>query len=276
MRIGFCTGYSVERIKFAKEAGFDVLEISVGAGAPLDPTTISDDQIEKAADTLAGNGIAAMTVFHFEDYADPDPVKRERAAKNFVRSIDICKAFGTNVLTLNAWVPRDADVDGKLAFYKKTFGKFAEIAEDKGILVGIENCPHGLANIAYSPAMWERMFDVVPSKAIGLEYDPSHLLWQGADYLRALVEFGDRVYAFHAKDTEILTHIQAWEGAYSNWWRFRIPGWGNVDWKKIFTILYDINYKGDITIEHEDPVFSGSRTDQGLRMGLRFLREFVV
>lgn len=277
MRIGFCSGYNPDRIRFAKQAGFDGLEIGVHPGSALDPATCTADDLKLARSVLEENGIAALTLFHYEHYAHPKPAKREQARKNFKRSLAMAKALGTNIVTVNAWVDPSADLKGKFASYKETFSRFAKQAEDAGIKVAIENCPHGFQNIAWSPANWERMFDLVPSKAIGLEYDPSHLVWQGVDYVAAIRDFGGRIYAFHAKDTEVHSDVLARQGIHGEgWWRFRLPGLGDVDWKAVFTALYDVNYKGDIIIEHEDPVFSGKRTDDGLRLGLKYLRGFTL
>jgi sugar phosphate isomerase/epimerase len=275
VRIGFCTGFREERIKFAAEAGFDTVEVFCGAGAPIDPAWKKAD-IERAKDLFAKYGIWPMTIFHYEDYADPDPAKARQAQKNAARTMDICRELGVKVMTINAWVDSSADLAGKIKCYKKIYGELAKVAGDKGIKLGIENCPHGLHNIAWSPEMWEIIFHEVPSRAIGLEYDPSHLVWMGVDYIDALYKFGDRVYAFHAKDTEVMETKLAYQGIYGrSWWRYRIPGWGDIDWNKIFTALYEIGYKGDISIEHEDPVFEGKRNDEGLKRGLEFLRQFV-
>jgi sugar phosphate isomerase/epimerase len=276
VRIGFCTGFSEERIAFAARAGFDTVEVFCGAGSALDPAKLKKADVQRAKDMFAKHNIWPMTLFHFEDYADPNPEKARLAMKNAERTMDLCHEFKTNVMTINAWVDQKADLKGKIASYKKIYTKLAKVAEDKGVKIGIENCPHGLHNIAWSPEMWEIIFHEVPSKAIGLEYDPSHLVWMGVDYVEALYKFAGRVYAFHAKDTEVMETKLAYQGIYGrSWWRYRIPGWGDVDWNKIFTALYETGYKGDISIEHEDPVFGGKRTDEGLKRGLEFLREYV-
>ena len=273
MKIGFCTHYSEERIKFAQEAGFDAVEIGVGAERPLDPATVTDDELKAVKEVLDRHGIMA-TVLHGENYADPDPAVAEKAQKNFARAVAISEVFGTKIVSLNAWVPRDASLEEKLSFYKKVFGGFAKIAEDHGVKIAIENCPHGLANIAYTPAMWERIFDLVPSKAIGLEFDPSHLVWLHVDYWKALREFADRVYCFHAKDTEVFPEILERDGIYERtWWRFRMPGRGVVNWQKVMGFLQDIGYQGPVHIEHEDPVYHGDRFEEGLRIGLKYLRQ---
>jgi sugar phosphate isomerase/epimerase len=276
VRIGFCTGFSEERIAFAARAGFDTVEVFCGAGSALDPAKLKKADVQRAKDMFAKHNIWPMTLFHFEDYADPNPEKARLAMKNAERTMDLCHEFKTNVMTINAWVDQKADLKGKIASYRKIYTKLAKVAEDKGVKIGIENCPHGLHNIAWSPEMWEIIFHEVPSKAIGLEYDPSHLVWMGVDYVEALYKFAGRVYAFHAKDTEVMETKLAYQGIYGrSWWRYRIPGWGDVDWNKIFTALYETGYKGDISIEHEDPVFGGKRTDEGLKRGLEFLREYV-
>jgi sugar phosphate isomerase/epimerase len=193
----------------------------------------------------------------------------------------------------NAFTDRSKTPFENLKVYKEVFGEYAKAAEGEGVRIAVENCPHWVGyptpvgNIAFSPEMWDAMFGEVPSKAVGLEFDPSHLVWQGIDYLKALVEYGGRVYSFHAKDTEILK-----DGLYrygvigkqigkesewdAGWWRYRIPGFGEVNWKGVFNALYEIGYNGPMVIEHEDPVFDGARREEGLRMGLRFLKSLEM
>ena len=272
MRIGYVTGYSEQEVEFAARAGFDGLELSVGRGG-----LPSKSGAREIKDTLARNGIAALTIFHYENYADADAAAARKARGNFAKACDLARALGTRVVTVNAWVPRQATLPEKFAHYKRTFGRLAKVARDRGCVIAIENCPHGFANIAWSPANWERMFNELPTKTVGLEFDPSHLVWQGIDYAAALRLFGERVYAFHAKDTEIFGEALGCGGIFgAGWWRFRIPGHGDINWKRMFITLHDINYRGDIIIEHEDPVFHGDRRDEGLRLGLKFLRQFVV
>jgi sugar phosphate isomerase/epimerase len=271
MRIGFVTGYSPQQAELAGRAGFDGLEITMGGALP------SKSDLRRIKETMAANRLATLTVFHGENYANPDAAAARRARANFSKVCDNARFLGTGVVTLNAWVPRDAALEDKFAAYKKTFGELAKVARDKGCVIAIENYPGGFGNIAWSPANWERMFNELPTKTIGLEFDPSHLVWQGIDYIAALRRFGERVYAFHAKDTEIMTDRLSYVGIHgSGWWRFRVPGYGDINWKRIFTVLADLNYRGDIIIEHEDPIFSGERREEGLRLGLKFLRQYVL
>jgi len=276
MKLGFNSPYNEDRVRFASSSTFDGIELALSPGSPLDPATVTDDDIQQAREFLEEEGIEILTVFHFEDYAAPHKSTAADARKHLQRAMDVAETMNTPTVCCNAWV-EGATVAEKLASYTKIFGELARVAEDRGFRLAIENCPHGGRNIAWSPAMWERMFNAVPSEAIGLEFDPSHLVWEGIDAVAALKEFGSRVFAFHAKDTEVLGDVLRREGILGEgWWRYRIPGWGEVDWTGMFAALADVRYEGDMIIEHEDPVFDGEQFEQGLRLGLRHLRKYMA
>ncbi|HET6384120.1 MAG TPA: sugar phosphate isomerase/epimerase [Armatimonadota bacterium] len=276
MKLGFCTPFNEERISFASSATFDGIELVLAPGTPLDPASVTDDEIQQARDLFEEEGVEVLTVFHSEDYAAPKQANAAAARKHLQRAMDVAESLNTPTICCNAWVAGADDAE-RLKSYREIFGEFAKIAEDRGFRIGIENCPHGKRNIAWSPAMWERMFEAVPSEAIGLEFDPSHLVWEGIDPILALREFSSRVFAFHAKDTEVRGDVLRREGILGDgWWRYRIPGWGEVDWKGIFSALADANYDGDIIIEHEDPVFADERFEEGLSLGLRHLRKYMA
>ena len=131
-------------------------------------------------------------------------------------------------------------------------------------------------NIAFTPKVWSLMFEAVNSPNLGLEFDPSHLYWLGTDYIQAIKDFKDKIFHVHAKDTEIFYDKLSEETIYgTGWWRYRLPGLGEIDWQKFIATLYDIDYKGDIAIEHEDPVFSGKKRNQGLEMGYKHLSLWI-
>ncbi|MDP6381002.1 MAG: sugar phosphate isomerase/epimerase, partial [Phycisphaerae bacterium] len=116
----------------------------------------------------------------------------------------------------------------------------------------------------------------VPSAALGLEFDPSHFVWQGMDYLAAVRKFASRIHHVHAKDTEVLSDVLLREGIFSRgWWRYRIPGFGEVDWPAFISTLKEVGYDGAVTVENEDPVFSGSRSLDGIRLGYNHLRPLI-
>jgi sugar phosphate isomerase/epimerase len=211
--------------------------------------------------------------------------------------------FGINIVVTNAWSDKAKSPAGNIKAYKEVFSEYAKAAEAEGVKIAIENCPHWLwypttvGNIAFSPEMWDAMFEAVPSEAVGLELDPSHLVWQGIDYMRAIRDYGNRIYAFHAKDTEILEDKKQKYGIIgkqfgkasewdTGWWRYRIPGFGQIDWNGIFNRLYETGFNGPMIIEHEDHVFGGDQsengmslgplTEKGLTLGLRYLKNLDI
>ena len=145
------------------------------------------------------------------------------------------------------------------------------LAKELGVKVALENCP-AIGNVACSPAMWRKTFSALPDLA--LAYDPSHLVWQFIDPYIALREFGERVVHVHAKDTEILPDVLQEVGIEgSGWWRYRMPGWGSVNWTRIVSQLMEAGYDGYVSIEHEDPVWEGSedKVSHALNLGRGFL-----
>jgi sugar phosphate isomerase/epimerase len=133
-------------------------------------------------------------------------------------------------------------------------------------------------------ALFKAFGDTAP---VGLQYDPSHLVWQFMDPIQCARDFVDKIYDVHLKDTEILWPVLRRVGIRplnnARWWRFRLPGFGMVDWKAFFTVLMDAGYQGAMNIEHEDelyyPPYSGAEfTEQfkaGYRLAHRFLRQLV-
>jgi len=276
MKLGFCTPFTEEMIAFAAEAGFRCVEIF--ASGELDAATITKSKIQRAREVLDTHGIVPSSIFYHGDYAAPRAPERRKAVSGLKKAMDIAEGLGTKIVTTIARVPVGVSVTEQLKSYKQNFSEFAKMFRDRGMKLAIENWPAGGGNMARTVANWEAMFNEVPSKAIGLEYDPSHLLWQGMDYEAALRDFGDRVYVVHAKDTQFFYDVLATHGIEGGlrWWRFRIPGYGEVDWKSIFQILSDIGYAGDMVIEHEDEVFDGPRRKEGFILGLKCLGQYVV
>ena len=277
MQFGFCADYSERLFAFAAEAGFDGVELFVPNSLVRDANKLNKENIARQKDALEAAGIRALTVFHFQNYADPNTAKAKAATGSMKKAMDLAETLGTDIVTCNAWVPAGLPFGEQLKFTKKVFGRFAKMFEDRGMKLAIENCPHGGRNIAYSPWAWERIFDAVPSEAIGLEFDPSHLVFQFIDVERALYDFADRIYAFHAKDTQVHRHVLERTGVLgTGWWKFRIPGYGDVNWTQMFRGLTEIGFDGSMIIEHEDPIFRGERKEEGLRLGLKHLKSFVV
>jgi sugar phosphate isomerase/epimerase len=162
-------------------------------------------------------------------------------------------------------------------------------AESKGVKIAIENCPMlfsadewpGGKNLATTPAIWRRMFREIPSPNFGLNFDPSHLIWQQIDHVAPLAEFKDRIFHVHAKDARIDQDALNEHGLLSYpklWHTPKIPGMGDVRWGAFFGALSDVGYQGHVAIEVEDRAFEGSieARQDSLRISRRFLLQYLA
>jgi hypothetical protein len=161
-------------------------------------------------------------------------------------------------------------------------------AEDQGVRIGIENCPMLFSrdewpagkNLAHSPAIWRRMFEDIPSPNFGLNYDPSHMVWQHMDYLAPIREFRDRIFHVHAKDVRVDQHllndvgVLAFPPAYHT---PKLPGMGDVDWGKFCSVLTDVGYRGPVCVEVEDRAYEDTldRRKASLHQSRVYLRNFI-
>jgi len=206
--------------------------------------------------------------------------------------IDAAAAIGSP--TVGTFIGRDPNrtVAENLRVAEGIFPAFVEYAGERDVRVVIENCvmegwhPDGYpGNLAYSPELWEWMFDL----GLYLNYDPSHLLWMGIDPAAVVGPYAARILHVHAKDVEVFAERRnrfGWPGRSVNrqedpwntgWWRYRVPGRGQIDWVRVIDVLEESHYAGVISVEHEDPVWAGS-TDQiraGLEIAHRTLRPLL-
>ena len=145
--------------------------------------------------------------------------------------------------------------------FREVFTPLAAYAEERGVRIAFETAARGggEGNLAHNPDLWDRLFDAVPSPALGLSFDPSHLVWLHIPNIPDVVRaYGSRIYHFDGKDTEILPAVLARQGILgSGWWRYRLPGLGALDWRAVLSALKDTGYDGVISIENEDPLFLG-------------------
>lgn len=281
MRLGYLTPLSPETIANARRLGYDGIE--VGAGWLNQPTLSEiEADLPRLKDALQEHGIAVNAVAIYGGTVET-PVAE--AVAYWGRAMGVAKALGCSVVAGMTGRDNSLTVDANLPLFRQRFEPIAWRAEDEGVRLALEPWPgsvlgHGpyrWTNLATTPEMWDRLFAEVPSPALGLEYDPSHLVWQGIDYLRAILDYGERIHHIHAKDIVIDRARLGCVGVHGRgWWRFVVPGLGGVDWPGLFRNLRLVGYAGDITFEHEDHVYLNERWDEGLRLGLSFLRPFVA
>jgi sugar phosphate isomerase/epimerase len=279
VKLGFVGRYREDVLDFASRSGFDCLEFQAQPGSELDPRSFAAGDGSEFQASLEERGLYATSVGWAINPLSADPNEAERA-RDYVRALmELSATLGLKCLAGSTGQNVDLGLDDNIRLFGEVFGPLADRAETLGLKLVFENCPHGYPrgmNLAATPDLWRRLFAEVSSPALGLEYDPSHLVWQDVDYVRAIHDFADRIYLVHAKDTEILPEVKGRVGIYGRgWWRYRLPGYGQVDWSRFFQALREVGYDGEVLIEHEDPVFEGERTNEGLLLGKRFLSQYV-
>ena len=275
MKLGFYTNYDEKTVEFAHKVGFRSMELSAWPDSSLNADKMTDRRIVEVKKNLKEHDIEVSALGYYPNFLDPDEEKAEEAVRYFHRVLELANRMGVDVVCTFAGRDPDKSIKENIPLFEEVFTPFCAEAERRKIRIAIENCPimdrfhlRG-ENIAISPEVWDEMYKVVPSKALGIELDPSHMVWQGIDYIQAIYDYGDRIFHIHAKDMEINRRVlkrvgilgQAFGetvGLGHGWWRARLPGWGEIDWPKFITALIEVNYRGNIDIEHEDDVFAAA------------------
>jgi sugar phosphate isomerase/epimerase len=275
MRLGFYTDYSRDIAQFAQDTGFTSVELSAWPQSSLNADDVTDERIKEIRADLDSRGIEISALGYYPNYLAADKAEAAEYKRYFRKVMQLADRMDVpSVCTFVGMTP-GWTVEDCMEPFTGLFTEFTSEAEDLGIRIGIENCPmlnhknRTGENLAFSPEIWTAMFDAVPSRALGLEIDPSHLVFLGIDYIQAIKDFGDRIVHFHAKDIDIDERKRGVLGFYgqafgdlqgfgNGWWRFRAPGWGVIDWHKVITALTEVGYEGNIDIEHEDEVFAAA------------------
>ena len=202
--------------------------------------------------------------------------------------IDASALLGIN--RINTFVGRDKNksVEENFEIFQEVWKPVIQYAETKGVKVGIENCPMlftadewpGGNNLATTPAIWRRMFNMIPSASFGLNYDPSHLLWQQMDYVRPLYEFREKIFHVHFKDAKVYTDKLDEVGIMATPLEFhspKLPGLGDIEWGRFISALNDIRYKGFACIEVEDKSFENSLEERkhAVVLSKRYLSSYM-
>jgi sugar phosphate isomerase/epimerase len=300
VKLGFLTvpfgHWSLEEVaRWAQENGFAALEIAcwpAGSGdarryagvTHIDVDALDDGKAGEIRSMLDAAGIEISGLGYYPNNLHSDPEHRAAVNEHTKKVIRAAATLGVPVV--NTFVGRDKDRS-----HPENMEEFANVwpgivaeAESLGVKVAIENCPMifsldewpGGVNLAYSPAIWRELFEVIPSGSFGLNFDPSHLEWQMIDYERAVYEFAERIFHVHAKDLEVRRDGLYEHGVMSlgmGWQVPRLPGLGEVRWDRFFAALHAVGYDGPVVIEHEDRRFEGS--DEAVIRGFHLARDVL-
>jgi len=225
---------------------------------------------------------------YYPNPLDPDEQAAQVYIEHIKKVIDAAQVLGLD--TVNTFVGRDfrLSVEDNWPRFLKVWTDIITHAESKNVRIGIENCPMlftydewpGGKNLATTPAIWRRMFSEIDSDCFGLNYDPSHMIWQHMDYLAPIREFGHKFFHVHAKDVRVDWHLLDDVGIMAppnQWHSPKLPGLGEVDWGKFFSTLTSSAYDGPVCVEVEDRAYEGSdeKRKASLVQSHSYLRQFV-
>jgi sugar phosphate isomerase/epimerase len=287
-----------EVLKHASSLGYDCVEVmcwppggpdcKFGGVMHLDVTDFPQSRADDARAMCEKYGVQISALGYYSVPLSADEEQARVACEHLPKVMDAAVKLGLG--TINSFVGADHTLP-----LEENFKKFEAVwpglvrqAEDRNLRIGIENCPmlfertwpFGL-NMARTPAIWRRMFEIIPSNHFGLNYDPSHLRMQLIDPIAPIREFGSRIFHSHAKDMRVEEHLLNVVGSLvppMERCAAKIPGLGDIDWGKFIGALTDAGYDGPMCVEVEDHAFSGSieRRLQSLQISHNVLRPLIA
>jgi sugar phosphate isomerase/epimerase len=286
-----------ETLRFAEEASFDCVELMCWpagkaerryAGVThIDCGSFRKGDVARVKELVEETGVDISGLGYYPNPLAADAAEARTYVEHLKKVIKTASLLGVGVV--NTFVGRDPvkSVDENWPRFLKTWKPLIEFAEGNGVKIGIENCPMsftrdewpGGKNLATSPAIWRRMFSDIPSKSFGLNFDPSHFVWQQMDYVGVLREFQEKLFHMHAKDARV-----DWERLNevgllafpSQYHTPKLPGLGDVDWGEFMGTLSEV-YDGPICIEVEDRAYEGAleTREAALVQSARYLCQFM-
>lgn len=303
MKLGFVSAIlpdlSLEEVlNFASRQGFACVELMCWprgkaerryAGVThIDVDAFGEDEAQRVQELLARTGVAISGLGYYPNPLAPDPQEAATYVEHIKKVIRAARRLGVGLV--NTFIGRDwtRSVEDNWPRFRETWKPLVAFAEEQGVRIGIENCPMlftrdewpGGKNLATTPAIWRRIFEEIPSPNLGLNYDPSHLVWQRIDYVRPLKEFASRIFHVHAKDARVDQDRLNEVGILATPLEYhtpKLPGLGDVDWGRFFSVLSDVGYEGPVCIEVEDRAYEGTLASRqaALVQSARFLRQFM-
>lgn len=304
MQLGFVTAILpdlslAEIFRFARDTGYTCVEVMCWpvskaerryAGVThLDVTDFTSAKADDARGMAAEAKVALSGLGYYPNPLTPNREESDVAVGHLRKVIQAAALLGLQ--TVNTFIGRDwtKSVDDNWPRLLEVWKPLVKFAEGNGVRIGIENCPMlfskdewpGGKNLANSPKIWRRLFDEIGSANLGLNYDPSHMIWQQMDPIAPLREFKDRLFHIHAKDVRIDRQRLDQVGILahpSEYHTPKLPGMGDVNWGQFFSALTDTGYAGPVCVEVEDRAYEGSLDSRkaSLRQSHTFLRNFVT
>ena len=288
-----------EVVSFARASDYECVELMCWptgkaerryAGVThVDVTSLNKREAEAVLEITAAAGVAISGLGYYPNPLTPDSSEARASIQHIKKVIRASAKLGIGLV--NSFIGRDwtRSVEENWPRFLKVWRPLVQFAEDQGVRIAIENCPMAFSadewpggkNLASTPSIWRRMFEEIPNANFGLNYDPSHMIWQHMDEIRPLRDFADRIFHVHAKDVRLDRDRLDEVGIMAHPLEFhtpKLPGLGDVNWGRFFSVLGDTGYRGPVCVEVEDRAFEGdlAARQASLRQSAAYLRQFLV
>lgn len=304
MKLGILTsifdGWSFEEVlDIAQNMGFECLEVACWpkgkaerryAGVShIDVERMTEEDAARILEMCRSRKIEISSLAFYPNTLDPNPEKRRNNIEHLMKVIDASARLRVNMVTTFIGRDQNKSVEENLKIVSEVWPPIIKHAEEKGVRIAIENCPMlfsedewpGGQNLMTRPDIWKEVFEILESDYLGINYDPSHFVWQMMDYIQPLYEFRAKIFHVHYKDIKLFPEKLKRVGTMAyplSYMSPKLPGLGDVDWGKYVSALTDIGYDGYTCIEVEDKAFEGSkeRILDSVRLSKRYLEQFII
>jgi len=272
-----------EVLDFAHQHGFACVEIMCWPSQNADTRryagvshlavdSLSEAELLTLKTKLAAHPVKISALGYYPNPMDPDEKLAIFYREHIKKIIRAAAILG--IERVNTFIGRDyhKNVAYNVEKFREVWPEIIALADQFHIKIGIENCPMfftddewpGGKNLATTPKIWDQLFSIIPSTNFGLNYDPSHMVFQMMDYLYPIYHYKEKLHHIHLKDVKINRDQLNRVGILANPLEFhtpKLPGLGEINWGNFISALNDVRYRGPIVIEVEDKAYEGSDSD---------------
>lgn len=255
----------------------------------IDVDGLDDQKAAYIKEYCKVHNVEISALAFYPNTMDGNLEKRNANIEHLKKVILASEKLGVGMVT--SFIGRDhtKSVAENMKLFEEIWPDIIHFAETHKVKVAIENCPMlfdetqwpGGQNLATTPKIWREMFAKIPSDYFGLNYDPSHFVWQMMDYIKPMYEFKEKIFHVHYKDIKLFKDKLDDVGSMAyplEYMSPKLPGLGDVDWSKYVSALTDIRYQGYTCIEVEDKSFEANHEDviRSLILSKKYIGQFVV
>ncbi len=306
MKLGFVSaildGYTYEEMMAtAKKIGYECVEVACWPEAKAErryagvshincEKVLEDESYAQHVLAVAKDcGVEISSLAFYPNTLDPDLKKRHDNVEHLKNVIRASHRLGINMVTTFIGRDQTKNFEDNLLIVKEVWPEILDLAKELGVKVAIENCPMlfgpdqwpGGQNLMTTPHNWKKIFEILDYDNLGINYDPSHFVWQMIDYVEPVYEFKDRIFHVHFKDLKVIKSKLNQVGILAYPLDFmapKLPGLGDVNFSRFVSALTDIGYNGYACVEVEDRAFEDTkeRILDSLKLSYHYMRNFVI